>query len=379
MRMLVINEVNMAEVKRVLDFAEQPSNYYIVGSGGFSFQYPPGDDVRHVARLDDGFRCVFSITKTKGGLFRHLSISVPSKDYPNPFAAYTIAQMFGFTGWNEKDVTPPPEGWLMDIHKDEHCIVLAQPINGDRATRSTPQPGLTQSTINIPSNPHPEITEAVSKVVQEYGPTLQQLAAAPAPSSLVTTAEDEEPLAIAQARLDEAKQWECFTKSHASGDDDHYDPDCFACERLGELSAEVNRLTEAANGDSTTRSTPQSGLHQKEVKAMSEELLGACGKCKAPNSVSIAAERRGYWCEKCLKSPAIESPLRRRLAEWLHALMCSAQNLPWSEGTSCSECDERVDNELLPMMLLLQATAANGDSDPRSTPQTGLPQKEVHE
>jgi hypothetical protein len=46
----------------------------------------------------------------------------------------------------------------------------------------------------------------------------------------------------------------------------------------------------------------------------------------------------------------VEVSLRRKLAEWLHFTLSAAQNLPWSEGTSCSECYERVDNELLPML-----------------------------
>jgi hypothetical protein len=42
-----------------------------------------------------------------------------------------------------------------------------------------PQPAI--GTINLPSNPHPEITEAVTKAVQDYGPTLQRLGAVEPP------------------------------------------------------------------------------------------------------------------------------------------------------------------------------------------------------
>jgi hypothetical protein len=61
-------------------------------------------------------------------VWRHLSISVPGKNYPNPFAAFTIAALFGFTGWDEKTIEPPPEGWEIHVQLHEHCIVMAQII-----------------------------------------------------------------------------------------------------------------------------------------------------------------------------------------------------------------------------------------------------------
>ena len=128
MRALLIDGEAEAEVRRVLEFAEKAKNYYIIGPGGFSFQRPPGDDPRHVAHLRVGFRAVFSITKSPDGrLYRHLSISVDGGKLPNPFAAYTIAKMFGFTGWDEKSEVPPA-GWGLEVNKDENCIVLATPL-----------------------------------------------------------------------------------------------------------------------------------------------------------------------------------------------------------------------------------------------------------
>ena len=125
MRVLVIDATAKAEAKRILDFATQPENFYIVSSEGFSLQKPPGDDPRHVAQLHD-FRCVFSVTATCGKIWRHLSISVPSK-YPHPVAAFTIAELFGFTGWDGKSMIPP-EGWMGTVSKRDHCIVLAQEL-----------------------------------------------------------------------------------------------------------------------------------------------------------------------------------------------------------------------------------------------------------
>ncbi len=120
-RALTIDDTARAAVARVLAHAE--SHHYRPGPGS----EPPGNDGRFVARLDT-YRAVFSFTHSDGAIFRHLSISVPSKSYPHPFAAFTIAGLFGFTGWNERTVEPPPDGWLIDVNQKEHCIVLAQPM-----------------------------------------------------------------------------------------------------------------------------------------------------------------------------------------------------------------------------------------------------------
>jgi hypothetical protein len=127
MRMLSLNEDNVQKVLKVKEYADDPRHYYFVDKGGKTFQKPPGDNPAHVAQLDT-FRCVFSITKADGTTWRHLSISVPSTGYPNPFAAFTIAQMFGFTGWDGKN-SEFPDGWLGKVNKEEHCIVLAQELS----------------------------------------------------------------------------------------------------------------------------------------------------------------------------------------------------------------------------------------------------------
>lgn len=124
MRALVIDDTAKAKVAKVLTYAEEPRHHYFVGAGAKTWQIPPGDNPQHVAHLDS-FRCVFSITKADGETWRHLSISVPSEKYPNPFAAYTIAEMFGFTGWDGKSIDFPA-GWIGKVSEEEHCIVLGQ-------------------------------------------------------------------------------------------------------------------------------------------------------------------------------------------------------------------------------------------------------------
>lgn len=127
MRALILDERAQAKIDRVKAFAAQPENFYHVGADGFSLQRPPGDDERHVVYLERGFRVVFSITGADGKLWRHLSISVTGPKYPRPYAAFMIAQAFGFTGWDDKTEVPAPD-WQMQIHEKDHCVVMAQPL-----------------------------------------------------------------------------------------------------------------------------------------------------------------------------------------------------------------------------------------------------------
>lgn len=122
LRALVIDDVAKERVRRLVEFAEEFGHWYRVDLGD---RKPPGDDPRYVIYLDT-FRCVFTITKNHDGLWRHLSISVPSSKMPNPFAAYTIAELFGFKGWDGVSDKPGPD-WLLAVHHPEHCVVLDCP------------------------------------------------------------------------------------------------------------------------------------------------------------------------------------------------------------------------------------------------------------
>jgi hypothetical protein len=89
----------------------------------------PGADAHYVVELNT-FRCVFSFTQIgpPGTLYRHLSVSIPGEKYPGPLAFYTIAELFGFTGWDGESEEPAKD-WLLDLNRDEHCLVLAQKIS----------------------------------------------------------------------------------------------------------------------------------------------------------------------------------------------------------------------------------------------------------
>lgn len=127
MSILVINNDTKELVRRVIEYAQAPRNHYFIREGGQSYQKPPGDNPNHVAYLYS-YRCVFSISHTKadGKTWRHLSISVQQKGkFPAPIVAFTIAQMFGFTGWDGHS-EKPPQDWAGMANKEENAVVLFQ-------------------------------------------------------------------------------------------------------------------------------------------------------------------------------------------------------------------------------------------------------------
>jgi len=85
----------------------------------------PGDNPSYVAQLG-AYRCVFTFTHHDERVLRHLSISVPSKKYPHPVAAFEIARMFGFTGYDDAMPMRPGDGWAMNVDEREHCVVIVQ-------------------------------------------------------------------------------------------------------------------------------------------------------------------------------------------------------------------------------------------------------------
>ncbi len=123
MRALLIDDKIKADIQRVVQYALEPDNVYEPGKS----PQPPGVDPRHVVLVPFGFRCVFSLTRlpVDNRLYRHLSISVDeSGRYPNEFATYTLAELFGFTGW--AGLGQPPPDWKFVVHYAEHCVVIAQ-------------------------------------------------------------------------------------------------------------------------------------------------------------------------------------------------------------------------------------------------------------
>jgi hypothetical protein len=121
---MVIDNEAKKRIAEVLKFA--PENIYRPGLS----ETIPGDDPRHIVRIFKGFRCVYSLTEgPAGNLYRHLTISIDGKDYPNPIAAFMIASEFGFTGWKIEMGDQPAADWMGDANEEEHCITLLQKVS----------------------------------------------------------------------------------------------------------------------------------------------------------------------------------------------------------------------------------------------------------
>lgn len=128
MRALILGPDEKAAIAKVVAYAMEPDHFYIPGASPL-----PGDDPDFVAHVPDGFRCVFTLTRHHGNLFRHLSISVPDRNLRPSFEAIVmLAKEFGFIASDQSlDLIPRLErdGWLVSPgHEGEHCAVVVQPI-----------------------------------------------------------------------------------------------------------------------------------------------------------------------------------------------------------------------------------------------------------
>jgi len=120
MRRLTIDDAAKAKAARIVSYAMDHPYY-----SGRAGQPVPGDNPNYTAKFDS-YRAVFTFTHHGGEVYRHLSLSVPSSRYPHLAAAFTIATMFGFTGWDARTIDRPPEGWDIAVNEVDHCIVLVQ-------------------------------------------------------------------------------------------------------------------------------------------------------------------------------------------------------------------------------------------------------------
>lgn len=134
-RFLELGDRAARKAKKVVNHAKKKANWYNPKAPGWMSKIP-GHDRRHICKLND-FRCVFSYTIDQDNnlVVRHLTISVPGKNYPNPHAVIAIARLFGFTGKPPEGEMFPPDwavGPKQDGPIDDHCIVAGQVIAGLR-------------------------------------------------------------------------------------------------------------------------------------------------------------------------------------------------------------------------------------------------------
>jgi hypothetical protein len=120
LRPLLIDDAARAQVTKVVSYAmDHPWH---------PSESVPGDNPNHVAVLNT-YRCVFTFTHVSDRVFRHLSISVPQPGkFANPAAAFHIAELFGFTGYDVREAFIPAPDWIIDTKLEENCIIIAQEI-----------------------------------------------------------------------------------------------------------------------------------------------------------------------------------------------------------------------------------------------------------
>jgi hypothetical protein len=125
MRVLIIDDEARAKADQVLIYAL--AHPFYLGSAPV-----PGDRAEYCCELNT-FRCVFSLSvDRKGDRYRHLSISVPSDKYPNPWAVAEIAGLFGFSKPEEGVEARVKAGaWIANANKIEHCVVVAELLTGE--------------------------------------------------------------------------------------------------------------------------------------------------------------------------------------------------------------------------------------------------------
>ncbi len=126
LRPLVISPQERKAVNELVAFASKKENWYDPSKHNWS----PGDREEYRIILTT-YRTVFTFTKMPNKpVFRHLSISVPSGKLPHELAAYTIAEMFGFTGGKEERgiIVAPGKDWQIAIDERYPCITMAQSV-----------------------------------------------------------------------------------------------------------------------------------------------------------------------------------------------------------------------------------------------------------
>lgn len=123
MRALMIDDNAHATAARMKAFAEM--NHYRVGSDAPI----PGDVPGHVGMFGS-YRAVLSITHMDGGIFRHITVSVPGGMLPHPIAVFILADLLGLTGWNETMSHNAPPDWLVGLDGAHRAAAVA-PIGSD--------------------------------------------------------------------------------------------------------------------------------------------------------------------------------------------------------------------------------------------------------
>ena len=119
LRALVLDDEAKAKVAKIKAYAE--AHPYVPGPHAVI----PGENP-NCWGMFNSYKVVFSITKSDGMDWRHLSMSIPGGKYPHPLAVFSMCELFGFTGWDGKSIEMPP-GWAGKTEKrPTKCVVIVQ-------------------------------------------------------------------------------------------------------------------------------------------------------------------------------------------------------------------------------------------------------------
>ena len=120
LRPLILDDTAKHKAADIMAYGQD--HPYVMGRD----KWVPGDDHRYVGHFNT-FRAVFTFTRRGDDTFRHLTVSVPGRGFPNPIACWSLAELFGFTGWDGKSAKTPDD-WQFGLKDQEHCIVVVQKV-----------------------------------------------------------------------------------------------------------------------------------------------------------------------------------------------------------------------------------------------------------
>ena len=132
-RLLIINDAIRDRIQEVIAYAshnmftEEELRNRIANPGTFT---PPGDIEGYRCRIQDGFRCVFTIEKQPIGWCKHLSISIDAEDkLPGQEACLEIAKAFGMKVTSMESFD---SAWLEEIVKGFKAVNLIRLVEKDK-------------------------------------------------------------------------------------------------------------------------------------------------------------------------------------------------------------------------------------------------------
>lgn len=124
MRPLFIGPEQRADIKRVLEFARLPENWF--HTVGQEYRGGNREGLHYVCEIPIGFLCFFFFFTRQRIDFRYVSVSIGTPGrLPNRLHVGQIAMEFGFTGWTDGEF---PAHWFVDVDTEKGEVHVIQRI-----------------------------------------------------------------------------------------------------------------------------------------------------------------------------------------------------------------------------------------------------------